>query len=107
MNSWLKFSCHDSDDQKSPRFLVTVDKDFQALRVLDREGNDFQDAEWMSGLLTGLPCPNEGSKGEDSKKPFMDVMINHNFIVVQYLDDTMRMSQFTLIPLPLGKWVSK
>ena len=98
MNSFLKLSSHGyMEDVIFPPFLVTVsDLRQQAIRVLDREGNYLQDAEWRTGLLDGFPCHN-------SKQPFMDVMINNNFIVIQYVEDFMRFSEFIVLPLPLGK----
>ena len=93
LNAFIQVSRHRSDCDEISCFVVTVDRDEQSLKILDRHGIFSQEIGWSV-----LNC-------YDPSRPclILDVLANKNFIVIPFVDEMTRLVYFIVIPLPLGK----
>ena len=84
-----------SSNDTSPPFLVTVNKDFQTLTILDRLGNTSQEIGWNQ-----LKCPWCDLKDV----AILGVYINERGILVDVMEYSTNLTFFVFLPLPLGKY---
>ena len=78
----------------TPPFLVTVNQSLQMLTILDRDGNISQELGWSD---LSCPCPNDNAV-------VLDVHILKSFMLVQFMDYSIRTIFWIRLPLPLGKY---
>ena len=100
LHAWLRLSEDNTDDDedKSTPFLVTVDRDLQAILILDRLGNRSKEIGF-SQLRTPF--------SRFSPVIILDVIVNRSFILLQYAETQFSppFPSYFVIPLPLGMFI--
>ena len=94
-----------SNENENPPFLVTINKNFRLLTILDRQGNPSIELGWHE-LISGVPF--------DFRSVILDVVITETHLIVYYIDQsdgdhtwdsTLGITNFIVFPLPLGNCI--